>query len=332
MKLLSSWRRGEVYLQEINGKKVATKIAKDKEKVGAIKKEIQIITKLNELGILFVPQLISSNEDSFSYEFIEGLHFEDVYEEVSNGQKIELVFKLLHNAFILDYQEIEHGELSKPTKNILVDKSWDIFIIDFERWSFNNSISKNLKWLAQWLHNNNYINLQQLKWLQWKNEATLVYQYLLDSISSNWIRISNQKFRNFFMISWFALLFLWLDLLSKYFFYDLSIFEKSALITPLLNKGAAFGLTIPQWLPFIVFIWFLFIILSHFRNIKYFNILFWLFLAGWAWNLLDRVVYGWVRDFIDLQIWPVFNFADIYLCVFVVWIILAEFLNTKHKK
>lgn len=42
-------------------------------------------------------------------------------------------------------------------------------------------------------------------------------------------------------------------------------------------------------------------------------------LAGAAGNLMDRVFYGYVRDFIDLHIgprhWPTFNVADVLICI-----------------
>ncbi|HLA38005.1 MAG TPA: signal peptidase II [Candidatus Brocadiales bacterium] len=42
-------------------------------------------------------------------------------------------------------------------------------------------------------------------------------------------------------------------------------------------------------------------------------------LAGAVGNLIDRLAYNYVRDFIDLHVgmrhWPTFNLADVFLCV-----------------
>ena len=46
-----------------------------------------------------------------------------------------------------------------------------------------------------------------------------------------------------------------------------------------------------------------------------------LILGGAAGNLADRVLYGYVIDFLDLRVWPVFNIAD--SCITIGTIILV---------
>ncbi len=38
-------------------------------------------------------------------------------------------------------------------------------------------------------------------------------------------------------------------------------------------------------------------------------------LAGAAGNLVDRILFQSVRDFIDFHVWPVFNVADVLICI-----------------
>ena len=44
--------------------------------------------------------------------------------------------------------------------------------------------------------------------------------------------------------------------------------------------------------------------------------------AGIIGNLLDRIFRGFVVDFIDFKFWPVFNFADAYISIGVVVLII----------
>jgi len=46
--------------------------------------------------------------------------------------------------------------------------------------------------------------------------------------------------------------------------------------------------------------------------------------------MIDRLFFGCVTDFIDLRIWPVFNFADIYITIGAM-ALLMEILNIKNK-
>ncbi len=58
-----------------------------------------------------------------------------------------------------------------------------------------------------------------------------------------------------------------------------------------------------------------------------------LFLGGAIGNLIDRIDTGLVIDFFDFIIWPVFNMADIAICVgvgMIIWSTMEE--ETKKKK
>ena len=55
-----------------------------------------------------------------------------------------------------------------------------------------------------------------------------------------------------------------------------------------------------------------------------------LILSGGISNLIDRVFRGYVIDYIDFKIWPVFNFADI--CIVVGCILFCINLLIKEKK
>ena len=79
------------------------------------------------------------------------------------------------------------------------------------------------------------------------------------------------------------------------------------------NRGAAFGILKGQLFLFI-FTSVIAIILIY-RTLKnchlnLYSISLGLILAGAIGNLIDRLLFGYVIDFLDFRIWPVFNIAD----------------------
>ena len=84
-------------------------------------------------------------------------------------------------------------------------------------------------------------------------------------------------------------------------------------LTLIHNRGAAFGILKNQAPLFISTS--LFAIILMFLNLKNNNKRFYRFslsliLAGALGNLIDRLFLGYVIDFLDFRIWPVFNIAD----------------------
>ena len=84
------------------------------------------------------------------------------------------------------------------------------------------------------------------------------------------------------------------------------------------NTGIAFGLFKNQGFIFIVVPTIAAILIGfniyYYRNTHEISLLyvvaFSLIIAGAIGNLIDRALYGYVIDFIDFRIWPVFNLAD----------------------
>ncbi len=165
MKLLSSGRRGEVYLVEENWKIYAIKKAKDETKKGSIQREIAILKYL-KWKVNFVPKILNYGEDWFKYEFLPG---ETLSKIKLNLNQLKEVYKILVDyAYKLDLLNVEHWELSRPTKNIIVNFP-KVYIIDFERWNLMNKNFKNLRWIAQFLLWKQIISKQELKFENPKN-------------------------------------------------------------------------------------------------------------------------------------------------------------------
>lgn len=117
-----------------------------------------------------------------------------------------------------------------------------------------------------------------------------------------------------------VVLIFFLDRLTKYLVTNnLSIGESIPLVSNIFhitlvhNKGAAFGI-LKEQAPFFIFITLLAIAIICFslknNKLALARVSLSLILAGALGNLMDRVFFGYVIDFIDFRIWPVFNVAD----------------------
>lgn len=92
------------------------------------------------------------------------------------------------------------------------------------------------------------------------------------------------------------------------------------------NTGAAFGILKGMNLFFIIFtLVAIFFILFYYKKIikeKYSEIGFALILGGAVGNLIDRISFGAVVDFIDIGFWPSFNVADSCISIGVIGLIV----------
>ncbi len=59
-------------------------------------------------------------------------------------------------------------------------------------------------------------------------------------------------------------------------------------------------------------------------------------MGGALGNVFDRIVYKAVPDFIDFHVgnfhWFIFNIADIFITLGVIFMIMLEFINNKENK
>lgn len=112
-----------------------------------------------------------------------------------------------------------------------------------------------------------------------------------------------------------------LDQLSKYLVtHRFSLHESLPVIrgvfhlTLVHNTGAAFGLLKNQLPVFIItaIICIAFIVCNMHKHAhrKSQTLALSLICAGAIGNLIDRLLYGYVIDFLDFRVWPVFNIAD----------------------
>ena len=157
--------------------------------------------------------------------------------------------------------------------------------------------------------------------------------------------------KNLFISSSFIFLIFLLDRVSKTYVIYLNdkllgieiLSSKFLNIRLIWNEGIAFGLLsfndkiIYNLLTFIIFIIILIIFFMILKSygLKKYSLL--MILGGALGNVYDRIFYGAVPDFIDFHIgnfhWFIFNVADIFITLGVIFMIIIEIIgNNKNKK
>ena len=153
--------------------------------------------------------------------------------------------------------------------------------------------------------------------------------------------------KNFFINSFLVILIFLLDRISKIYviyldkkFIGSEIFSSKFLnIILIWNEGIAFGLfsfdvkLFYNILTIIILaiILFIFFMVIKSNGFKKYSLL--MILGGALGNIYDRIFYNAVPDFIDFHVgnfhWFIFNVADIFITMGVIFMIMFELINNK---
>ena len=146
----------------------------------------------------------------------------------------------------------------------------------------------------------------------------------------------------------YSLVFLMIDLLIKIIvinfmeLYDtIKIIPGFFNITYVRNTGAAFSILEDSRIFFIVITFialiviYLFLLKDKVLN-KYQTFLYSMLIGGIVGNLVDRIIYGYVIDYLSFNIFgysfPVFNIADSFIVISVILLVLNELKVNTCKK
>ncbi len=126
----------------------------------------------------------------------------------------------------------------------------------------------------------------------WHYAPLLVLVFLADQLFKNWAYHSLRGKANFLILGRF---------------FSLEFYQ---------NRGIAFGIPLPTWFFFISFGVIMLILVYFFY--QYFQkklavplLALSAILLGAISNAIDRLRFGYVIDYLNLNFWPVFNLADI---------------------
>jgi len=102
------------------------------------------------------------------------------------------------------------------------------------------------------------------------------------------------------------------------------------------NYGAGFSILQGQnWLFILIALIFIFSVILFYDKIEKGKLAqsgFGLLLGGTVSNLIDRISYGFVVDYLDFKVLPVFNIADSAITAGVALIIIYYLIKEKKKK
>ena len=100
------------------------------------------------------------------------------------------------------------------------------------------------------------------------------------------------------------------------------------------NKNLAWSIPIPTGIVYVVWVVIIAVLVYiFFKTKKYYSQTFLILIfAGAVSNLIDRIRLGCVVDYIDLSFFPVFNLADTYITIGILFFILniTRNKNTKY--
>ena len=159
-----------------------------------------------------------------------------------------------------------------------------------------------------------------------------------------------KKRKNLFFINFiFVLIIFFLDRISKIYVveqfkknYDNTLYESKFLNIHLIwNEGIAFGLfslndkSFYNILTLIIILVSLLILYISMKNSGLRRYALMSIFAGSLGNIFDRIFYKAVPDFIDFHVgefhWFIFNFADIFITLGVIIMIMTEFFYSNDK-
>jgi putative serine/threonine protein kinase len=122
---------GIVVIAHLNGERVAVKIRREDADRPDLLHEAEMLRKANSANV--APKLFAASRNFILMELIEGYLLPDWLKTNNNVDVAKRVLgEVLENCYKLDGIGLDHGELSKAPKHVIVDHQLKPWIVDFE--------------------------------------------------------------------------------------------------------------------------------------------------------------------------------------------------------
>jgi putative serine/threonine protein kinase len=140
---------GIVVIAHLNGKRVAVKIRRADADRADLLHEARMISKANTVNV--APKLIASSKNFLLMQLIDGDLLPNWLKTNKDTTAVkQVLMEVLEQCFRLDQVGLDHGELSKAPKHLLIDKTEKVFIVDFETASIERRVA-NVTAVCQYL-------------------------------------------------------------------------------------------------------------------------------------------------------------------------------------
>lgn len=122
---------GIVVVAHVGGKRVALKMRRVDADRQTLEQEAEMLSKANSVGV--GPRFLAVGKDFLLMHLVEGYLLIDwLQTHCDRAVFIDVLVDVLEQCWRLDQVGLDHGELSKAPKHLLVDKANKPFIVDFE--------------------------------------------------------------------------------------------------------------------------------------------------------------------------------------------------------
>jgi putative serine/threonine protein kinase len=131
---------GIVTIAYKNKRKVALKIRRTDADRATMRQEVEALRKANSVDV--GPHVLGSSRNFLLMQLVKGFLLPE-WLETHNGKTLmrTILCELMEQCWRLDNAGLDHGELSRAPKHVIIDKSNKPVIVDFETASFNRRSS-----------------------------------------------------------------------------------------------------------------------------------------------------------------------------------------------